>query len=58
MPEELLVHDAPLTPQQLIFHDLVITVPRAGRYELALIAGGEEIGRQPLLVGPASALTG
>jgi len=26
-------------------------VPKAERYELALIAGDEEIGRQPLLIG-------
>jgi hypothetical protein len=57
-PDDLLDHEDPLTPQQLIFHDLVIHVPRAGRYELALLAGGEEIGRQPLLIGPASALLG
>jgi hypothetical protein len=50
-PPGLLEHPDPLEPQQLLFHDLEIFVPQAGRYDLALLAGGEEIGRQPLLLG-------
>jgi hypothetical protein len=57
-PPELLEHPDPLEPQQLFFQDLVVHVPRAGRYELALLAGGEEIGRQPLLVGTKEMLGG
>jgi len=55
-PEGQLVHPDPLTPQQLLFHDLVVHVPRAGRYEFALLADGQEIGRQPLLIGLSEAL--
>lgn len=36
---------------------LIVSVQKPGRYEMALLAGGEEIGRQPLLIGHASALT-
>ncbi len=50
-PPDLLEHADPLEPQQLFFHDLELFVPTAGRYDLALLAGGEEIGRQPLLLG-------
>lgn len=54
VPDGLLVHPDPLTPQQLLFHDLAVHVPQPGRYELALLAGGEEIGRQPLWISLAS----
>jgi hypothetical protein len=43
MPPKRLEHPDPLEPQQLLFQDLVVHVPRARRYELALLAGGEEI---------------
>jgi hypothetical protein len=57
-PSAPLEHPDPLMPQQLAYHDLLLAVPVAGRYDLALLAGGEEIGRQPLLIGPAEALRG
>jgi hypothetical protein len=28
-----------------------VSVPKLGRYDLALLAGGEEIGRQPMIFG-------
>ncbi len=28
-----------------------MSVPKLGRYDLALLAGGEEIGRQPMIFG-------
>jgi hypothetical protein len=57
MAAEPPINPDPLTPQQLAFHELIVSVPGPGRYEMALLAGGEEIGRQPLLIGSASALT-
>ena len=54
-PADPLIHTDPLTPQQLAFHELIVSVQEPGRYEMALLAGGEEIGRQPLLIGPAEA---
>jgi hypothetical protein len=50
-PPKPLEHPDPLEPQQLLLHGLNIFVPRAGRYDLALLAGGEEIGRQPMIFG-------
>ena len=50
-PPKPLEHPDPLEPQQLLLHGLDIFVPRAGRYDLALLAGGEEIGRQPMIFG-------
>ena len=50
-PQTPLQHEDPLMPQQLAFHDLVLEVPSPGRYELAMLVGGEEIGRQPIWIG-------
>ena len=55
-PQSPLQHEDPLMPQQVAFHDLVLEVPSPGRYELALLANGEEIGRQPIWIGTAGAL--
>ena len=57
-PADPLIHPDPLTPQQLAFQELMIKVPGAGRYDLLLLAGGEEMARQPLLIGMASDLSG
>lgn len=43
----------PLKPQQLAFHDLLVSVQKAGRHDLVFLAGGDEIARKPLLIGPA-----
>jgi len=50
-PQAPLQHEDPLMPQQLAFHDLVLEVPSPGRYELAMLVGGEEIGLQPIWIG-------
>ena len=55
-PQSPLQHEDPLMPQQVAFHDLVLEVPSSGRYELALLANDEEIGRQPIWIGTAAAL--
>jgi len=34
------------------------SVPKPGRYDLALLTGDDEIARQPLLIGPADVLRG
>lgn len=57
-PADPLIHTDPLTPQQLAFHELIVSVQKPGRYEMALLAGGEEVGRQPLLIGPAEVFRG
>jgi hypothetical protein len=51
IPQSPLQHEDPLMPQQVAFHDLVLEVPSPGRYELALLANGDEIGRQPMIFG-------
>ena len=48
----------PLVPAQLAFQAVTIEVPQAGRYDMVLVAGGDEIARQPLLIGPAEAFHG
>jgi hypothetical protein len=57
-PPDLLEHPDPLEPHQLLFHDVKLCVPQAGRFELVLLAGDEEIGRQPLLLGTREMLEG
>jgi len=52
-PADPLDHPDPLTPQQLAFHELLVSVQRPGRYDMVLLAGQDEIRRQPLLIGPA-----
>jgi hypothetical protein len=52
-PESPLYHPDPLTPQQLAFHELRVSVEKPGRYEMALLTGDDEIARQPLLIGTA-----
>jgi hypothetical protein len=50
-----LEHPNPLLPHQVVFHDLVMTVPRVGRYRFVLLANGEELAQQALLIGPTEA---
>ena len=40
----------PLQPCDLSFHDLKIYLPGPGKYDLVLIANGEEVGRDAVLV--------
>jgi hypothetical protein len=57
-PADPLDHPDPLKPQQLAFHELVVSVEKAGRYDLVFMAGDDEIARQPLLIGPAEVFAG
>ena len=57
-PRDPYPHPDPLTPAQLAFQAVTIEVPQAGRYDMVLVAGGDEIARQPLLIGPAEAFQG
>lgn len=41
---------------QLVFEELRVSVPKPGRYDVALLTGDDEIARQPLLVGPVDVL--
>jgi hypothetical protein len=38
---------------RLVFEKLRVSVEKPGRYDMALLTGDDEIGRQPLLIGPA-----
>ncbi len=51
-------HPDPLMVAQLVFEELRVSVPKPGRYDLALLTGSDEIASQPLLVGPADVLRG
>jgi len=51
-------HPDPLMVAQLVFEELRVSVPKPGWYDLAFLAGGEQIGRQPLLIGPAEVFRG
>lgn len=54
-PGTPLEHPDPLLPHQLTFHDLVLTVPRVGRYHFVLLANDEEIVQQAIFIGPTEA---
>jgi hypothetical protein len=41
---------------QLVFGELRGSVEKTSRYDITLLAGCDEIARQPLLIGPADAL--
>jgi hypothetical protein len=49
---------AAMTQRLLAFHDLLVSVPKQGRYDLALLTGDDEIATQPVLIGPADVLRG
>ena len=53
-PADPLHHPDPLTPQQLAFHELTVSVEKPGRYDMVLVAGEQEIAHQPLPIGPAA----
>ena len=48
----------PLAPMQVTFNELRVSVEEAGRYDLVLLAGDDEIATQPLLIGPAEVFRG
>jgi hypothetical protein len=43
-------HDDPLEPYHVILHGAVLEFPRPGRYDLVLLANGEEVARHGLQV--------
>ena len=47
-----LEHPDPVFPHKVAFHDLVLDIPQAGRYDLVLRANGEDLASQGLWVGP------
>jgi hypothetical protein len=49
-------HNDPLLPSEVAFNDLMVAVPRAGRYSLALLLNGEEAAQRTLWFGPVQAL--
>jgi hypothetical protein len=57
-PVDPIHHADPLTPMQITFDELLVSVPKPGRYDLALLTGDDEIARQPLLIGPVDVLRG
>jgi hypothetical protein len=57
-PVDPLHHADPLAPMQITFDELRVSVQEPGRYDLVLLAGGEEIASQPLLIGPAEVFRG
>jgi hypothetical protein len=43
-------HDNPLEPYHVILHDAIIQFPRPGRYDLVLLANGEDVSQLGLQV--------
>jgi hypothetical protein len=42
-----------LVPTQLAFSGVRVLVEEPGRYDLVLLAAGDDIASQPLMIGPA-----
>jgi hypothetical protein len=51
-------HADPLTPMQIKFDELRVSVQELGRCDLVLLVGGDEIATQLWLIGPAAVLCG
>ena len=47
------VHNDPLLPHQVTFHDITVAVPKVGRYRLVLMFNGEEFAQRSMWFGPA-----
>ena len=43
---------------QITFDELRVSVQEPGRYDLVLLADGDEIASQPVLIGPAEVFRG
>ena len=54
-PPKPLEHEDPLSPHQVTFSDLVIEVPRRGKYSMALLADGQEFAQQSIWFGESEA---
>ncbi len=48
-------HRDPLLPSEVVFNDLRVAVPRAGRYTLVLLLNGEEAAQRTMWFGPREA---
>jgi hypothetical protein len=46
-------HDDPLLPHRISLHDVVVAFPRPGRYDLVLMANGEDLAHHALEVTAA-----
>ena len=57
-PVDPLHHADPLVPMQITFDELRVLVEEPGRYDLVLLAAGDEIATQPVLIGPAEVFRG
>jgi len=57
-PVDPLDQPAPLVPMQITFDELRVLVDEPGRYDLVLLAGGDEIATQPVLIGTAEVVRG
>ena len=57
-PVDPLHHADPLTPMQVKFNELRVSVQEPGRYDLVLLADGGDIATQPVQIGPAEVFRG
>jgi hypothetical protein len=57
-PVDPLDQPDPLVPMQITFDELRVLVDEPGRYDLVLLAAGDEIASQPVLIGPAEVFSG
>jgi hypothetical protein len=57
-PVDPLDQPDPLVPMQITFDELRVLVDEPGRYDLVLLAAGDEIATQPVLIGPAEVFRG
>lgn len=48
-------HQDPLFPQNVIFYDLMVAVPRVGRYQLEFHLNGEVAAQRTMWFGPTAA---
>jgi hypothetical protein len=54
-PPAPLEQNNPLLPCQLAFHELMVAVPRLGKYRLVLLFNGEELAQRAMWFGPPQA---
>jgi hypothetical protein len=52
-PVDPLHQPDPLVPTQVAFSEVRVLVDQPGRYDMVLLAAGDDIASQPLLIGPA-----
>jgi hypothetical protein len=52
---ELIEHTDPLFAHQVTLHDLMVAVPRPGKYRLVMLFNGEEVCQRVMWLGPTEA---